>query len=177
MKNRFRQRALTSTSTRSRRELQLPETSAHTSIKQRLEHVERQGRTTDMRAAERGSVPAQAASSGLEDAQWLCPIEDRHQLDSKREGMVEGFTLGSYLLLVDYTARLLREGKASLSRDLAGIFDRLGCSAASWQRRLSKLSSGPLVGRFLAASQARLREVAARLGVQRLVNVGGSQAC
>jgi REP element-mobilizing transposase RayT len=154
----------------------LPEASAHTSIKRHVEHVEDQGRTNDIRVGERGTVPAQAASSDLEDAHWLCPIEDRQQIDSKREGMVEGFTLGSYLLLVDYTARLLREGKALLTRDLAGIFDRLGCSAASWQRRLWKLSAGPLLGRFLAASQARLREVAARLGVQRLVNVGGCPA-
>jgi hypothetical protein len=34
---------------------------------------------------------------------WLCPIEDRRALDSSREGMVEGFSLGSYLMLVDQT--------------------------------------------------------------------------
>ncbi len=33
---------------------------------------------------------------------WLCPIEDRRRLDSAREGMLEGFSLGSYLLLVDF---------------------------------------------------------------------------
>ena len=43
-----------------------------------------------------------------------------------REGMFVGFSLGSYLLLVDYTGRLFREGKTTMSADLAGIFERLG---------------------------------------------------
>jgi len=30
--------------------------------------------------------------------------------------MLEGFSLGSYLLLIDYTSRLFREGKAAISR-------------------------------------------------------------
>ena len=50
-----------------------------------------------------------AAAAGLEDKHWLCPIEDRRRLDSKREGMIEGFSLGNYVLLVDYTARLYRK--------------------------------------------------------------------
>ena len=32
-----------------------------------------------------------------------------------REGMLEGFSLGNDLLLVDYTGRLFREGKAVIS--------------------------------------------------------------
>ncbi len=49
-------------------------------------------------------------AAGLEEKHWLCPVEDRRRIDSTREGMIEGFALGSYLLLVDYTARLFREG-------------------------------------------------------------------
>ena len=49
-----------------------------------------------------------------------------------REGMVPGFSLGSYVKLVDYTGRLSREGKASISAEQAGVFERLGCSAQSW---------------------------------------------
>jgi len=30
-----------------------------------------------------------------EESQWLCPIEDRRRVDSTREGMLEGFSLGS----------------------------------------------------------------------------------
>jgi hypothetical protein len=148
-----------------------PETSEHTSIKLRVAHVAALDRTDDLKAAELGSVSAQAMSAGLEDAHWLRPIEDRRRLDSPREGMIEGFTLGNYLLIVEYTGRLLRKGKASISRELAGIFDRLGSSAEVWQGRMMKLSAGRLVGRFFTASRVRLRAVAARLGVHRLVNL------
>jgi len=112
----------------------------------------------------------------MEDSLWLCPIEDRRRLDSTREGMLEGFSLGSYLLLVDYTGRLFREGKAAISRELSGIFDRLGSSAESWWARLEKLSKGRLLGRFFAASRERLREVATRLGVHHLANLGACPA-
>ncbi len=46
--------------------------------------------------------------------------------------MLERFSLGSYLLLVDYTGRLFRDGKAVISAELAGILERLGSSAESW---------------------------------------------
>jgi hypothetical protein len=94
---------------------EVPETSRHTSIKERVDHVEAQGRTADLKAARKGSVAGSAASAGLEEAHWLCPIEDRRRIDSTREGMIEGFSLGSYLLLVDYSGRLFREGKALIS--------------------------------------------------------------
>jgi len=154
----------------------VPESSPHTPIKTRVEHVQQQGRTSDLTAAADGTVAGSCASAGLEESLWLCPIEDRRGLDSSREGMVQGFSLGSYLLLVDYTGRLFREGKAAISRELAGIFDRLGSSAESWWARLEKLSRGRLLGRFFAASRARLREVATHLGVHHLANLGGCPA-
>jgi REP element-mobilizing transposase RayT len=153
-----------------------PETSKYTSIKKRVEHVEAQGKTAHMEAARGGSVAGSCAAGGLEEALWLCPIEDRRQLDSSREGMLEGFSLGSYLLLVDYTGRLFREGKAAISGELAGIFDRLAINAASWQARLENLSRGRLLGRFFAATRERLREVAQCLGVRHLANLGGCAA-
>ena len=155
---------------------EVPEASAHTSIKERVDHVEAQGRTEDLKAAREGSVAGSAAAAGLEQGHWLCPIEDRRRLDSAREGMVEGFSLGSYLLLVDYTGRLFRAGKAVLSREVAEILDRLGSSAEHWQARLEKLRQGRLLGRFLAATRQRLREVAAGLGVKRVPNLGGCPA-
>jgi hypothetical protein len=82
------------------------------------------------------------AAAGLEDGLWLCPIEDRRGLDSAREGMIAGFSLGNYLLLVDYTGRLFRAGKAVLSRDLAEILGRLEISAEGWQARLERLRQG-----------------------------------
>jgi hypothetical protein len=49
------------------------------------------------------------------------PVEDRRGVDSSREAMLEGFALGSYLLLVDYTCRLFREGKAKISREAGNL--------------------------------------------------------
>jgi REP element-mobilizing transposase RayT len=152
---------------------EVPETSKHTSVKERVDHVKAQGRTKDLKAARKGSVAGSKASAGLEESHWLCPIEDRRRMDSTREGMLEGFSLGSYLLLVDYSGRLFRDGKAMISRDLAEIFERVGTTAETWQARLEKLSEGRLLGRFLAASRERLKEVAERLGLRRAVNLGG----
>src|SRR5580700_9396524 len=112
----------------------------------------------------------------MEESLWLCPIEDRRRLDSSREGMLEGFPLGNYLLLVDYTGRLFREGKSVISAEVSGILDRLGSSAGSWWSRLEKLSRGRLLGRFFAASRERLRDVARGLGVHHLANLGGCPA-
>ncbi len=152
---------------------EVPEASAHTSIKQRVEHVKEQGRTEDLNAAQTGSVAGSTAAAGLEDGLWLCPVEDRRGLDSSREGMIEGFSLGNYLLLLEYTGRLFREGKAIISAELAGVLERLGCNAENWHARLQKLAAGRLLGRFFAASRARLREVAEGLGVHHLANLGG----
>ena len=58
------------------------------------------------------SHPASSALAGS--------IADRSRLDSVRRGMLEGFSLGHYLLLVDYTGRLFREGKVTISAELAG---------------------------------------------------------
>ena len=95
---------------------EFPETSGHTSIKQRVDHVQAQGRTDDLAAARGGSVAGSAAAAGMEESLWLCPIEDRRGVDSSREGMIEGFSLGNYLLLVDYTF-YLKFGFVSLLDD------------------------------------------------------------
>jgi hypothetical protein len=87
--------------------------------------------------------------------------------------MTLGFSLGSYVKLVDYTGRLFRVGKASISAELAEIFERLGCSAQSWQIQIKKLRGDWLLGRFFAASRTKLREIAERLGVRHLVNLRG----
>jgi hypothetical protein len=106
-----------------------PETSDYTSIKQCVDHVATSGQTAQLEAAKGGSVASSHAAAGLEESLWLCPIEDRRGLDSTREGMMQGISLGSYVKLVDSTGRLFRQGKASISAELAGIFERLGCNA------------------------------------------------
>jgi REP element-mobilizing transposase RayT len=154
----------------------VPEASVHTSIKERVEHVRAQGRTEELMAARAGTVAGSAASAGLEELHWLCPIEDRRSLDSSREGMLEGFSLGSYLLLVDYTGRLFRDGKARISHGVNEILARIGTTAEAWQARLERLRKGRLLGRFFAASRQRLREVAERLHLKRVPNLGGCPA-
>jgi hypothetical protein len=65
----------------------VPEAGPHTSFQARDMHVEAKGRIPDLAAAKGGSVAGSAASSGLEESLWLCPIEDRRVLHSAREGM------------------------------------------------------------------------------------------
>ena len=142
----------------------VPETSEYTSISTRVEHVEAQGQTDRLEAAMQGSVTGSLAAGGLEESLWLCPIEDRRQIDSSREGMFDGLSLGNYLLVVDDTARLFRTGKARISAELAGVFGRLGSRADNWRLRMEKLRRGRLFGRFLAASREKLQKVAAHLG-------------
>jgi hypothetical protein len=119
-----------------------------------------------------GSVAAQAVSGDIEDALWLVPIEDRQRQGSLRKGIVEGFTLGQYLLLVDYTSRMVRKGKAVVSSELEGIFERLQSSAEIWSQRIKRLHEKTWIGRFLSASRDRLRGLASKLGVRHLANIG-----
>ena len=90
--------------------------------------------------------------------------------------MFDGLSLGNYLLVVDYSARLFRAGKARISAELAGVFERLGSRADNWQFRMEKPRRGRLFGRFLAASQEELQKVAAHLGVRRVANLAGCPA-
>ena len=83
---------------------------------------------------------------------------------------------GNYLLLVDYTGRLLREGKASISRELSALFDRLGSGSETWQTRLMKLREGRLLGRFLASTRERLLETATQSGVRHMDNLASCPA-
>jgi hypothetical protein len=72
-------------------------------------------------------------------------------------------------LLVDWTSRLYRTGKARVSAEVVGILDRLGTSAEFWQSRLKKLFGKPrLVESNFATSRDRLRDVATRRGVPHL---------
>ncbi|MCY3011209.1 MAG: hypothetical protein NTY42_15490 [Planctomycetota bacterium] len=155
----------------------LPEQSPHTSIKERVDNAVVQGRMEDVEQIRNGrvaaqSVAAQSVSGEVEDSLWLVPIEDRQRHGSSRKGFAEGFTLGQYLLLVDYTSRVVRKGKAALSSELVSIFERLQSSAEIWSQRIKRFQGKTWVGRFLSASRDRLRELASKLGVRHLANIG-----
>ena len=163
-----------------------PETSRHTSVRQRVQHVRSKGKLSELKAAASGSVAGSRAAGRVEQDHWLCPLEDRRSKSERggeiktgmkqpgeiREGMLDGFSLGSYLLLVDYTGRLCRNGKARVSRDVAGIFQRLGTSAEFWGQRLKKLfARARLLGSYFTTDPARLRKLAEQRGVHHLNNL------
>lgn len=73
---------------------------------------------------------------------------------------------------MDYTSRLVRDGKTAVTAEVESIFTKPGNSAESWGARMRKLSGARLIGRILSASRDRLRELAQRIGVRHLANVG-----
>jgi len=154
-----------------------PETSSHTSVFRRVQHAKSRGKLRELKAAESGSAAGCRACGDLEQDLWLCPVEDRRGRDAGREGMLEGFSLGSYLLLVDYTSRLCRHGKARVSRELASILDRLGSSAEVWGRRMKELfGKTRLLGSYFSTDRERLRQLACRRGVHHLDNLAPTPA-
>jgi hypothetical protein len=154
-----------------------PERSPHTSVQQRVEHVQEKGKLEALKAAAAGAVAGSRALGDVEQDLWLCPIEDRRRQGGKREGLLEGFSLGSYLLLVDYTSRLCRQGKARVSQAVVSILDRLGTSADVWGQRIQRLfAKSRLLGSYFCTDRTRLRAVAQQRGVHHLDNLAASPA-
>lgn len=148
-----------------------PESSPHTSVRQRVRHAKDRGKLTALKEAARSSVAASRAAGRLEESHWLCPLEDARCRGGQREGMLDGFSLGSYLLLVDYTGRLFRQGKARISREVAGILDRLGTSGEVWSHRLQRLAAkSRQLGVYFASDRARLQAAAQHRGVHHVDN-------
>jgi hypothetical protein len=147
-----------------------PEQSEYTSIRQRIQHVRAKGDTDALKAARLGSVAGSKAAGNVEQDHWLVPIEDRRQYSnaptiSNREGMLASFSLGSYLLLVDYTGRLYRNGKARMNLAVREVFDRLDSSQEYWGDLVRRmLQSRDLRGSFFASTADSIRQVAERRG-------------
>ena len=151
-----------------------PEASPHTSVRSRVEHCRAEGRLADLQAARDGSVAAAHAARGLDAGHWLCPLNDERRRGTPRAGVLEGLSLGSYLQLVDWTSRLVRQGKARVGREVASILDRLGTSVEVWQATLQKLFSRPrALGVAFAFHRERLQAAAARRGCHHLANLNG----
>ncbi len=82
--------------------------------------------------------------------------------------MLESLSLGSYLLLVDYTSRLFRTGNANLNAGVTEIFERLESNVEIWNDRIGKmLDCRALRGTFFAANQQKLREHSSHGGKRR----------
>ena len=150
-----------------------PETSPHTSVQRRVIHVQQHDQLHSLKAARQGSIAGSTAAGHIEQGHWLVPIEDRRGPTnavpaSTREGMLESLSLGSYLLLVDYTSRLFRTGKANLNARVTEIFGRLASNVEVWNDRVRKmLSCRELRGTFFAADQQKIREHSSRCGTRR----------
>jgi REP element-mobilizing transposase RayT len=156
----------------------VPEASPHTSIKQRVDHARRNGDLDTLQAAAQArSVATAKLEADLEQSHWLCPLQDRSGTVASREGMLPGFSLSSYLELVDWTARLCRTGKARVTEEVAGIMTRLGTSAEYWQSHLKKLlGKTRWLGSYCATRAERLRAIAHARGVHHVDNALGGLA-
>jgi REP element-mobilizing transposase RayT len=65
-----------------------PETSPHTSLRERVKHAKNKGKLHQLKAAARSSVAGSKAIGRLEESLWLCPVEDLRPKGSPREGMI-----------------------------------------------------------------------------------------
>ena len=160
-----------------------PETSSHTSIKSRIDHLRAAGLLAQV--IDQPSVPvapeAPARAPGdrpetrdPEAAHWLCPLEDRSRSGAKRAGLFANLTLTEYLKVLDASSRLLRAGKASVSTEVAGILERLRTTPDQWRKQFARLGSARWFGHCFSTSRELLRRAAARLGQSRVGNVAGS---
>ena len=157
---------------------EFPETSAHTSIRQRVIHIHSQKDGMEiLETAQEATAAARTELGKLEETHWLCPIQDRRSEGSERGGLSERVSLASYLKLVDYTSRLLRPGKARVDPEVESILERIGSSAEVWGQRIQQMfSNDRLYGCYFATDRSRLRELAEQRGVQRVANLAGCRA-
>ena len=73
--------------------------------------------------------------------------------------------------LVEYTGRLFRQGKASISAELAGIFERLGSQRRELADRDGEAWRRSFAGPFLCGQRREATGDRRTLGVRRLVNL------
>ena len=160
-----------------------PEDAPHTSIKQRVDHVRAKGDLDTLQAAAAAtSVATARIEADLEQSHWLCLLQDQKTASegsacAAREGMLPGFSLSSYLELVDWTARLCRTGKARITQEVASIMTRLGTSPEYWHSYLQKLlGKTRWLGSYCATSAERLNAIATKRCVHHVDNALGGLA-
>ena len=156
--------------------VKLPELARYTSLWVRVDWCRRQGRLSDLQAAPPDRHWGRRRR-GMESGLWLCPLDDRRGRGETRVGLLDGFSLGSYLLLVDATSRLLRPGKARVGPEVTALLTRLGTTPEVWQVTMQHLFSRPrLLGVAFAFHRKNLREAAAARGCHHLANLNGCPA-
>jgi REP element-mobilizing transposase RayT len=158
-----------------------PETSAHTSVRARIEHRAARQRAQALRAqgaraaaattlrqaqvepqARREGTPAQRQDPQGEPAypSWLTPVSAMTSTAANDPG----FTLDWYLTLVEATGRLVRAGKrGTVDAELPGILSRLDCDVAGWMQTVATpqgLRGAALGGVSVLAAEAKRRGLA-----------------
>jgi hypothetical protein len=152
----------------------LPEQAPFTSLYLRVENCRRQGRGADLLAARRGTALGVSRCRGMENSLWLCPIENRVDAGRTRQGLLEGCSLGSYLLLLDETSRRVRAGKARVHPAADALLERLGTTRARWEATLERLFARPIPwGVAFAFDREKLRAAARQRGCHHLANLNG----
>lgn len=151
-----------------------PEQARFTSLYLRIEHCRQRGRLADLQAARLSAAVGAHKSRGMEAGLWLCPIEDRRAQGAKVTGLMDGFSLGSYLLLLDATSRLVRPHKANVDANAQPLLDRLGTTLKDWQAAFEKLLARPFPrGVAFAFDRNKLRAAAKKRGCRHLANLNG----
>lgn len=159
-----------------------PETSKHTSVRQRVSHVRKSGKIEVLKEAKKGTAVAMRSAKKLDVGHWLIPMVEQRKdaalqktssdSQGRRAGLFDSISLGSYIAIVEYTGRLFRNGKARISPAAADVFERLETSAEFWYERMKKLlSSTMLRGRFFATDGEKVRSLAEKRGVRHLANL------
>lgn len=154
--------------------VKLPEESLYTSFRLRVQSLLAQTRLSDLQKAMTKLLIDPQLTVGIESQGWLMPIEDRRLYKDLRGGIIEGFTLGHYLLLVDMLGRKRRSGKASIPNDAKSIFERLQLSVDSWISQQEHMGSRRPYGHYYSTESSHLRDVAEKKGRKHLVNASGS---
>jgi hypothetical protein len=148
-----------------------PEKSPHTSFKSRMDHCSAQGKLETLQGESR-----YASKINVEKGFWLLPIEDRRDPNGRGlTGMLQGISLSGYVQLVDWSSRLIRPDKVSLSAIVPDILTRLEIDAESWKATLQKLiGTTKFVGTYFG-NTTRLNETAAHRGIKFLKNITGRE--
>lgn len=133
-----------------------PEDSEHTSFRARLDHCRDQGALDTLRDA----LSAQTRDPAQEAGLWLLPVDDLRPAEGARAGLLAGFTLSSYCRLVDWTSRMLREGKANVPADVLPIFARIHADPVEWSATMEQLLERRRRTGSHFGSPARLTEAA-----------------
>ena len=151
--------------------------SPHTSIKERVEYCWPKLTREQFQDVVRELISQNVSLDDAEQTHWLCPLNDRRTSGAAREGMVEGLSLPKYLLLLDETSRLSRDGNVVVDSAVTSLLERLGTTVEIWQHCVAQLKTKfacrKLIGRVLATSVEILKNAALRFGLHHLVNLVG----